>query len=230
MKSAFLGIKSFFLILVLLIVAPVIAEEKEEEVEIRSTRSYRSISDVELDVPYVPTPQVVVEEMLKLAEVKKGDIVYDLGCGDGRIVVTAAKKYGVKGIGVDLDPDRVEESKENVKQNKVEKLVTIRQGNALETNVSEATVVTLYLLPSVNLRLKPILQKQLKPGSRIVSHAFDMGDWEPEKEVTVKHEGAPYQIYLWRIPEEPKEKKSKEVKKDTKKSQPSEPKPPKKGK
>jgi precorrin-6B methylase 2 len=216
MKNVLFTMKSLLLILVLLFVAPVMAEEKEEEeIDIRSTRSYRSISDVELDVPYVPTPQVVVEEMLKLAEVKKGDIVYDLGCGDGRIVVTAAKKYGVKGIGVDLDPDRVEESKANVKENKVEKLVTIRQGNALETDVSEASVVTLYLLPSVNLRLKPILQKQLKPGSRIVSHAFDMGDWEPEKEVTVKHEGAPYMIYLWRIPEPPKEE-GKEIKKESK--------------
>jgi precorrin-6B methylase 2 len=184
---------------------PVIAEEKE---------SYRSLSDVELDVPYVPTPQVVVDAMLKLAEVKKGDVVYDLGCGDGRIVVTAAKRFGVKGVGVDLDPDRIEDSKENVKRNKVGKLVTIKHGNVLETDVSKATVVTLYLLPSINLKLKPILQKHLKPGSRIVSHAFDMGDWEPEKEIKIKHEGAPYILYLWRIPEKnEKSKPGKSVKK-----------------
>lgn len=163
--------------------------------------SYQSFSDDDLDVPYDPTPQPVVEEMLKLAEVKKGDVIYDLGCGDGRIVVTAAVKYGVKAVGVDLDPERVLESEENVRVNGVEDLVTIRRENIFDTDVSEASVVAIYLYPSVNLALKPRLLEQLRPGSRIVSHAFDMGDWEPEKEVTVEYEGAPYEIFLWRIPE-----------------------------
>ncbi len=207
MKLSFFSVKVVFAVFIVLFSAPLFSDD-EAVVEVRPTRAYRSISDVELDVPYVPTPQPVVEAMLKLAEVKKGDVVYDLGCGDGRIVVTAAKKYGVRGVGIDLDPDRIEDSKENIKKNKVEKLVTVRLGNALETDVSEATVVTLYLLPSVNLKLKPILKKQLRPGARIVSHAFDMGSWEPEKEVTVKYEGAPYMIYLWRIPEEKKEEKA----------------------
>lgn len=178
--------------------------DKEDETVTGDTLKFSSTSNVELDVPYVPTPGIVVKEMLKLAEIKKGDVVYDLGCGDGRIVITAAKKYGVKGMGIDLDPERVEESKANVKKHKVEKLVTIKQGDVLKTDVSKASVVMLYLLPSLNLKLRPILQKQLKPGSRIVSHGFDMGDWEPEKEVTVKHEGSPYVIYLWRIPEKTK--------------------------
>jgi precorrin-6B methylase 2 len=155
----------------------------------------------DLDVPYEPTPIPVVEEMLKLAEVKKEDVVYDLGCGDGRIVVTAAKNYGVKAVGVDLDPERVQEAEQNVRLNGVEHLVTIRHQNLFDTDVSEASVVMLYLYPSVNLALKPVLLNQLKPGSRVVSHAFDMGEWEPERKVIVEHEGAPYVIYLWRIPE-----------------------------
>jgi len=162
---------------------------------------YLSDSNVELDVPFVPTPQAIVEEMLKLAQVRKRDVVYDLGCGDGRIVITAARKYGARGVGVDLDPDRVKESQENAKKRGVGKLVEIRQGDVLRTDVSEATVVTLYLLPEVNLKLRPILEEQLKPGSRIVSHDFDMGDWEPEKVVHLDYEGSVYTIYLWRIPE-----------------------------
>ncbi|MCZ7636457.1 MAG: methyltransferase domain-containing protein [Verrucomicrobia bacterium] len=125
------------------------------------------------DVVFVPTPQQVVEKMLELAEVKKGDVLYDLGCGDGRIVVTAAKKYGVKAIGFDIDPKRVEESLANVKSNKVEHLVTIKQADIFTLDLREASVVTLYLLPELNVRLMPQLEK-LKPGSRIVSHDFDM--------------------------------------------------------
>jgi uncharacterized protein (TIGR03000 family) len=154
-----------------------------------------------LTVPYVPTPQAVVDKMLELAKVSKDDVVYDLGCGDGRIVVTAAKKYGAKGVGVDLNPVRLQESMENVKKNGVEKLVTIKKGDVLKTDVSGATVVTLYLLPSVNLQLKPILQKTLKPGARVVSHDFDMGDdWPPEQTLDVTDEnGLDHKVYLWTI-------------------------------
>lgn len=148
-------------------------------------------------VPYVPTSQDVVEKMLEMAEVKKGDVVYDLGSGDGRIVVTAAKKYGVKAIGFEIDPERIKESHENIKKAGVDKLVEIRQQDILTVDVSAASVVTMYLLPDVNLKLRPTLLKQLKPGSRIVSHDFDMGDWKAEKVVNV---GDSATLYLWRIP------------------------------
>ena len=132
----------------------------------------------EPNVVYVPTPQSVVDKMLELAEVKKGDVVYDLGCGDGRIVVTAAKKYGVKAVGFDINPVRVEEALANVKANHVEKLVTIKQADIFTLDLREANVVTLYLLPSLNVKLMPQLAK-LKPGSRIVSHDFDMRGAKP---------------------------------------------------
>ncbi len=155
----------------------------------------------DLDVPYVPTPHIVVEKMLEMADVKKGEQVYDLGCGDGRIVVTAAKKFGARGIGIDLDPVRVQEARQNVKANDVENLVEIRQGNALEADVSKADVITLYLLPEVNLKLKPTLQK-LKPGTRIVSHDFDMGDWKPKKTITMEEPGGmSHTLYLWVVGE-----------------------------
>ena len=130
------------------------------------------------DVIYVPTPQAVVDKMLEMAEVKKGDVVYDLGCGDGRIVVTAAKKYGVKAVGFDIDPERIKEAREKVRTNKVEHLVTIRQEDIFTLDLREASVVTLYLLPRLNVRLMPQLA-QLKPGSRIVSHDFDMTGAKP---------------------------------------------------
>jgi SAM-dependent methyltransferase len=149
--------------------------------------------------PYVPTPQDVVERMLDLAAVTKNDVVYDLGCGDGRLVITAAKKYGARGVGVDIDPDRIAESKANARQAGVEHLVTFRLGDALQVDVSEATVVTLYLLSSSNMKLRPNLTKQLKPGARIVSHAFGMGDWEPEKSVDFQDaNGSSRRLYLWR--------------------------------
>ncbi len=150
----------------------------------------------EPDVIYVPTPQEVVDAMLKLAGVHSGDVVYDLGCGDGRMVVTAAKRYGVRGVGIDINPVRVQEALENVKQNGVGNLVTIKNEDLFEANISEASVVTLYLLTSLNIKLRPKLWKELKPGTRIVSHSFDMGDWKPEK--TEQVDGRT--IYLWRVP------------------------------
>jgi ribosomal protein L11 methylase PrmA len=148
------------------------------------------------DVIYVPTPEAVVEAMLQVANVGKNDIVYDLGCGDGRIPVTAAKKYGATGVGIDIDPQRIKEAKENVAKNNVGDKVTIVQGDLFEQDLSKATVVTLYLLPSLNVKLMPKLMKELRPGTRIVSHAFDMGDWKPEKELDV--EGR--KVYYWTIP------------------------------
>jgi tRNA G37 N-methylase Trm5 len=149
--------------------------------------------------PYVPTPQDVVERMLALAEVKPGDVVYDLGCGDGRLVITAAKKYGATGVGVDIDPERIAESKANAKKDGVEGKVEFRLQDALTVDVSPATVVTLYLLSSSNMKLRPILTKQLKAGSRIVSHQFSMGDWQPEKVDTfTDSNGSTRTLYLWR--------------------------------
>jgi tRNA G37 N-methylase Trm5 len=137
-------------------------------------------------VPYVPTPQDVVERMLELAQVKKGDVVYDLGSGDGRIVITAAKKYGVKAIGFEIDPERIKESRENIKKEGVGNLVEIRDQDIRTVDLSPATVLTMYLLPEVNLMVRPNIWKQMKPGSRVVSHDFDMADWKPAKEVQIK--------------------------------------------
>lgn len=148
------------------------------------------------DVPYVPTPQPVVEQMLKLAKVNKDSVVYDLGSGDGRIIITAAKKYGARGIGVDIDPERIAESRENASREGVQDKVKFIEGNLFELDLRPATAVTLYLLPEVNVKLRPKLLKDLRPGTPIVSHSFDMGDWAPEKTMTVQ--GAT--IYLWHVP------------------------------
>ena len=148
--------------------------------------------------PYVSTPQDVVERMLDLASVGKSDVVYDLGSGDGRTVITAAKKYGARGVGVDIDPVRIAESKANAKQAGVEHLVEFRLQDAMTVDVSPATVVTLYLLAGSNLKLRPILTKQLRPGARIVTHQFGMGDWKPEKVDTFTDAlGATRTLYLW---------------------------------
>jgi len=151
-------------------------------------------------VPYVPTPQEVVDRMLELAEVKKGDVVYDLGSGDGRIVVTAAKKYGVKAIGFEIDPQRIKESHENIKKAGVENLVEIRQQDIRTVDLSGASVLTMYLLPEVNLMIRPNIWKQMKPGSRVVSHDFDMGDWKPLKTESIK-DGTSWEhtLYLWHV-------------------------------
>lgn len=148
------------------------------------------------DVPYVPTPPEVVEAMLKLGGVKSSDVVYDLGCGDGRIVVMAAQKFGARAVGVDINPERIKEAEANAKQAGVTNRVEFRQGSFFDADIKDATVVTLYLLSSINLKLRPKLWKELKPGTRIVSHSFDMGDWKPEKEIEVSGR----RIYLWRVP------------------------------
>ena len=155
----------------------------------------------EPDVIFVPTPQDVVDRMLEVAQVKKSDLVYDLGCGDGRIVVTAAKKYGCKAVGYDIDPQRIKESKENVAKNNVGDLVTIKQEDIFTLDLSNADVITLYLLPSLNVKLIPQLEK-LKPGARIVSHSFAMEGVEPDKVVTVKPSDSDWEhtIYLWTAP------------------------------
>jgi len=158
---------------------------------------FASTMGIAQDVHYVPTRQKVVDAMLELANVTKNDVVYDLGCGDGRIVVTAAKKYGATGKGIDIDPQRIKEANENAQSNGVTDKVKFEQANLFESDVSEASVVTLYLLNSLNMKLRPILLEQLKPGTRIVSHAFNMGDWEPDK--TIQVDGST--IHLWTVPE-----------------------------
>ncbi len=155
----------------------------------------------EPDVPYVPTPEPVVAEMLRLANVKKGDTLYDLGCGDGRIVITAAQKYGIRGVGIDINPERIAEAKANAEKAGVTKLVEFRQQDLFKTKLGEASVVTLYLLPDINVKLRPQLLKQLKPGTRIVSHDFDMGQWKPDKTVQVQGPNREHTLYLWTVPQ-----------------------------
>ncbi|MBZ5581161.1 MAG: class I SAM-dependent methyltransferase [Acidobacteriia bacterium] len=151
------------------------------------------------DVIFVPTPENVVQQMLKLANVHKGDVVYDLGCGDGRTVVAAARDFGARGVGIDINPERIKESQENAKTAGVTDRVAFRLEDLFEANIKEATVVTLYLLPSLNVKLRPKLWKDLKPGTRIVSHDFDMGDWKPEKTVSVDG----HTVYFWTVPVKP---------------------------
>jgi SAM-dependent methyltransferase len=152
----------------------------------------------EPDVVYVPTAYEVVEQMLELANVTKDDIVYDLGSGDGRIPITAAQKYGARGVGIDINPERIQEANENARQAGVSDRVKFLQQDLFTSNFSEATVVTLYLLPELNLKLRPELFRQLKPGTRVVSNAFDMGDWKPDRVIKTKGGST---IYLWIIPE-----------------------------
>ena len=148
------------------------------------------------DVIFVPTPQEVVDAMLKLAKVSASDVVYDLGSGDGRIPITAAKTYGARGVGIDIDPQRIREATENLKTAGVADKVRFLNQDLFTTNIGEATVVTLYLLPSLNLKLIPKLNAELKPGTRVVSHAFDMGDAKPISTQNVNGRT----IYFWTIP------------------------------
>jgi SAM-dependent methyltransferase len=149
------------------------------------------------DVIFVPTPPDVVDAMLKLAKVTSSDVVYDLGSGDGRIPIAAAKMYGARGVGIDIDPERVREAVQNARAGGVADKVTFRAEDLFTADISPASVVTLYLLPTLNLKLAAKLMRDLKPGTRIVSHAFDMGDWKPQQTLTVS--GRP--IYLWTIPQ-----------------------------
>ena len=149
------------------------------------------------DVPFVPTPEAVVAKMLEVAKVGPQDVVYDLGSGDGRIVIAAAKKHGARGVGIDIDPERVKEARANAKKAGVSGKVEFRQEDLFKADFSEATVVTMYLLTGVNLQLRPKLLQELKPGTRIVSHAFDMGDWKP----AATHKVGTSTVYYWVVPE-----------------------------
>jgi len=160
-----------------------------------SAHAQDSVLEPKKIVPYVPSPQFVVDKMIDLAGVQPGDFVYDLGSGDGRIVVAAAKR-GAQAVGFEIDEELVGESKANIKKAGVEALAKIRNQDILTVDFSDASVVTMYLLPDVNLQLKPHLLSQLKPGSRIVSHSFSTGDWQPDKVERI--EG--HTIYLWTLP------------------------------
>ncbi len=151
---------------------------------------------IAINAPFVATPDPVVSAMLKLAGVKKDDVVYDLGCGDGRIVVAAAKEYGARGVGIDINPDRIEEARANARKAGVEKFARFEVNDLFDADIRQATVIALYLLPEMNLRLRPKLLKELKPGTRIVSHTFRIGDWKPEREEIVEAS----HIYRWTIP------------------------------
>ncbi|MGD0776838.1 MAG: methyltransferase domain-containing protein [Candidatus Solibacter sp.] len=161
----------------------------------------------EPDVPYVPTTEPAVAAMLKLAGVTKADVVYDLGCGDGRIVIAAAKTFGARAVGIDINPVRIGEAKENAKKAGVEKLVRFEENDLFEADIHEATVVTLFLLPNINLKLRPKLLQDLKPGTRVVSNTFDMGDWKPDKEAIVPESDEEsylsHRLYLWTVPSPP---------------------------
>ena len=153
------------------------------------------------DVPYVPTPNEVVDRMLQLANVTGDDTLYDLGSGDGRIVITAAQRYGTRGTGIDINPELVQQSQANAQSANVADRVEFVQQDLFQTDLSNATVVTLYLLPDINLKLRPKLLRELKPGTRIVSHDFDMGEWKPEQVVQVQGPNRQHTIYYWVVPE-----------------------------
>jgi predicted O-methyltransferase YrrM len=153
----------------------------------------------EPDVPYVATPPAVVAKMLELARVTKDDVVYDLGSGDGRIVIVAAQRFGARGVGVEIDPELVLEAHENAQRAGVADRVQFLLQDLFETDLRAATVVTLYLMESVNLQLRPKLWRELRPGTRVVSHDFRMGDWQPEQVVSVDG----HMLYVWTIPAQP---------------------------
>ena len=152
---------------------------------------------IKLDVPYEPSSEEVIRAMLEIAQVGKDDLVYDLGCGDGRIVIAAAQKAGARGVGVDLDPERIKESLENARKAKVTDRVQFFQQDLFQTDIGKATVVMLYLWPEVNLKLRPKLLRELKPGTRVVSHSHTMGSWEPDQTITVPQG---HDVYFWVIP------------------------------
>lgn len=179
--------RSVFFLLALLPAAPALAQ---------TSAASAPLATREPDVVYVPTPQPVVDAMIKLAGVKKGDVLYDLGSGDGRIPITAAKLHGVRGTGIDINPERIAEANANAKAAGVTNLVTFRNEDLFQADIKNATVVTLYLLDTLNEKLRPKLLRDLRPGTRIVSHAFRMGDWEPQHEQMIDGRN----IYLWTVP------------------------------
>ena len=155
------------------------------------------------DVPYVATTDAAVRAMLRLADVKRKDVVYDLGCGDGRIVIAAAREYGAHGVGIDIDPQRIKEANDNARKAGVERLVRFEEKDIFQADIHDATVVTLFLREDFNLRLRPKLLKELKPGARIVSNTFDMYDWKPDNQLTIGDPSAELfsrKLYLWTVP------------------------------
>jgi cyclopropane fatty-acyl-phospholipid synthase-like methyltransferase len=152
------------------------------------------------DIAYIPTPDDAVEAMLDLAQVGPNDVLYDLGCGDGRLLIRAAQHWGTRGVGIDIDPDRIAQAQTQAQQAGVAHLITLQQGNLYETDLSAATVVALYLLPHLNVRLRPRLLQQLRSGARIVSHQFNMGDWEPNQVLNLVPSEEESTLYLWKIP------------------------------
>jgi 16S rRNA G966 N2-methylase RsmD len=159
------------------------------------------------DVIYYPTPPETVAEMLRMAKIKKGDVLYDLGSGDGRIPIAAAKEYGIRAVGIEIDPKLVTEAEENARQANVAGLVRFRNEDMFRIDVSEATIVTLYLSEKLNVLLRPKLLSELRPGSRILSHDFRMGDWQPEQTVRVPWGKLYRTVYLWTVPEKPRVRK-----------------------
>jgi ubiquinone/menaquinone biosynthesis C-methylase UbiE len=172
----------------------------------RGQRSKKKLR--EPDVIFVPTPPETVDEMLRQAHLKKGDVLYDLGSGDGRIPIAAAKQYGVRAVGVDIDPKLVEEAKETARREGVENLVSFRNEDMFLTDVREATVVMLYLSNTLNVMLRPKLLRELKPGALIISHDFRMGDWAPAKTVRVPWKNLYRTVYVWTVPRGGRYKKS----------------------
>ena len=192
-------LKTIFLFLLAVSIPAAANQAKPQKASAANAQEQKAAETRTPDVHFVPTPQEVVDEMLKMAEVKKGDVIYDLGSGDGRIVITAAKKFGTRGVGIDIDPQRIKEAEQNAQTAGVANLVKFRNEDLFAANISEATVVTLYLLDTLNEKLRPKLWRELKPGTRIVSHAFRMGDWPPEKTANVNGR----QVYFWRVPAKP---------------------------
>lgn len=175
---------------------PQIATATDLEVDDDSFLDAAVTSTVKKDVPYVPTPQPVVERMLEMADLSGDELLYDLGSGDGRIVITAAQKYGVRGVGIDIDPERIEEANEGARRAKVTDKVKFIQADLFETDLRPVTALTLYLLSSVNLRLRPKILEELRPGTPVVSHDFAMGEWTPDEHVTMDRS----EIFLWIVP------------------------------
>ncbi|WP_204137806.1 cyclopropane-fatty-acyl-phospholipid synthase family protein [Halomicronema sp. CCY15110] len=151
------------------------------------------------DIAYIPTPTDAVDAMLELAQVSAQDVLYDLGCGDGRLLIRAATRWGTRGVGIDIDPTCIQQTRRNAQVAGVAHLISLQQGNLYDSDVAAATVVALYLLPHLNARLCPRLVQQLRPGARIVSHQFDMGDWEPDEILLLPTSEEESVIYLWKI-------------------------------